>query len=187
MFSFRSFTPSRWPFWTLEPPGPEPYSPFVRTWVKVTIGGVVVAVACVIALAGTGAYFFFRDLETAAASEADVRRDADAIRTRFGSRPPLIEVVNLQAADVRIQRTAHPEGRRADTLHVLTWDAESGDRLRTSLPLWLMRFSSVNIASHLGIAPDRFRLTAEDVAAYGPGVVVDYREAGKNVVVIWVE
>ena len=159
----------------------------MRTWVKVSIGVVVAAAVGFIAVSGTGAYFFLRELETAPASEADARTDADAIRTRFGSRPPLVEVVNLAAADVRVQRTTHPDGRRAETLHVLTWDAESGDRLRTSVPLWLMRFSSLNIASYLGVAPEKFRLTAEDIASYGPGVVVDYRQPGQTLVLLWVE
>jgi hypothetical protein len=159
----------------------------MRTWVKATIAVVGLAVVAFIALAGTGAYFFFRHLETASATEADVRRDADAIRARYGARPPLIEIVNLEKADVRVHRTPHPEGRRAQTLHVLTWDAERGDRLRTDVPLWLMRFSSVNVLSHLGLAPEKYRLTAEDVAAYGPGVVVDYRQPGRSQVLIWVE
>lgn len=159
----------------------------MRTWLKVTIAVVVLAAVALIALVGTGGYFFLRHLETGAATEADVGRDADVIRAKYAARAPLIEIVNIETADVRVHRTVHPEGRRAQTLHVLTWDAESGERLSTNLPLWLMRFSSVNVLSHLGIAPDRYRLTAEDVAAYGPGVVVDYRQPGKQHVFIWVE
>lgn len=163
------------------------YSPLVRTWAKVTISVVGVAIIAFIALAGTGAYFVFRHLERTSATEADSRRDFDAIRARYKDRPPLIEIVNPAAADIRIHKAPHPEGRRAETMHVLTWDPENGERVSINVPLWLMRFSSVNILSRLGIAPERFQLTAEDVARYGPGIVVDYTPPNQARVLIWVE
>lgn len=158
----------------------------MRTWVKVTITGVVVVVLGISALAGTGAYYFFRHLDAKQANEADTLREFDALRARFGPRPPLVDIVDLRAADIRINRAPHPEGRRATTLHVLTWNAD-GDRLQSDVPLWLMRFSSVNILSTLGLAPEKFRLTADDVARYGPGIVAEVRQPGRSDVMIWVE
>jgi hypothetical protein len=159
----------------------------MKTWAKVTIAGVSVAVVGFAALAGTGAYYVFRHLDTRSATEADTRRELDVIRTRFKGRPPLIEVVNPRVGDIRINRIAHPDGRRVDTLHVLTWNRDEGRLLRTDVPLWLMRFSSVNVLSHLGVAPERFRLTVEDIRRYGPGIVVDYGLAGRQHLLIWVE
>ena len=158
----------------------------MRTWVKVTIIGVVVVALGLAALAGTGAYFFFRHLDTGAATETDTLRDFDALRARFGTRPPLVEIRNPREGDIQINRTPHPEGRRATTIHILAWNAD-GDRMASDLPLWLMRFSSVNIASHLGVAPEKFRLTVEDVARYGPGIVAEVRQPGKSDVMIWVD
>lgn len=159
----------------------------MRTWVKVTIVGGAIVLIGFIALAGTGAYLVFRHMDTRGATEADARREFDAIRVRFVGRPPLIDIGSPKAADIRVNRLAHPEGRRGDTLHVLTWNAADGELLRTNVPLWLMRFSTVNVLSHLGIAPSRFRLTVEDLKRYGPGIVVDYRPAAGNHVLIWME
>jgi hypothetical protein len=158
----------------------------MRTWVKVSIASVVVVVLGISLLAGTSAYYFLRHLETKQASEADTLRELDALRARFGPRPPLVEIVELSTADIRINRTPHPEGRRATTLHVLTWSA-AGDRLQSDVPLWLMRFNSVNILSKLGLAPEKFRLTVEDIARYGPGIVAEVRQPGRSDVMIWVE
>ena len=152
-----------------------------------TLTGVVLVVIGFIALAGTGTYYFLRHLETAPANETDSGREADSVRARFKGRPPMIEVVNLKAGDVKIQRVAHPEGRRAETVHVLTWKAEDGQMLKTDLPLWLMRFSSLNVLSHLGLAPSKFRLTVEDLKRFGPGIVVDHRQPGQNQILIWLE
>ena len=159
----------------------------MRTWLKVTLWGVALAVLVFAALAGTGAYYFLRHLETGRAAEADTLKEFETIRAKFGSREPLILLIKPESGDIRISRTTHPQGLRASTIHVLTWTAEDQDRLRTDLPLWLMRFSSVNILSRLGIAPDKFRLTLQDVERYGPGIVADYRRPGHSHALIWVE
>ena len=159
----------------------------MRTWVKVSLVSVAVLVIGFFTLAGAGAYFFFRELETRSGTETEVNKDFETTRARFTGRQPLVEIINLQAADIRVNRSTHPEGRRAETVHVLTWDAEDQKLLRTNVPLWLMRFSSINILSHLGVAPEKFRLTADDLARYGPGIVVDYKKTGSSQVLIWLE
>jgi hypothetical protein len=159
----------------------------VRTWVKVSLGGVAVIVVAFAVLAGMGAYFVGRNLEIRSATEAEVLREFDAVRARFPVRQPLVEIVSPQDGDIRINRIVHPEGRRATTIFILTWNVDDEDRVHTEAPLWLMRFSSINVLSKLGVAPERFRLTVQDVERYGPGIVADYRRPGKNHVLIWVE
>jgi hypothetical protein len=59
--------------------------------------------------------------------------------------------------------------------------------MRADAPLWLLRFSSINVASRLGLAPDRFRLTVDDIQRYGPGIIADYGSPGKFRILVWVE
>ena len=157
----------------------------MRKWLKYSLIGLAVAILGFSILAGVGGYYFLRHLETHRASEAESKPEFEAVRTKFGVRAPMIEITDLEKGDLTIQRMAHPEGRRAETLHVLTWD--EGQVLRTDVPLWLMRFSSVNVLSHLGIAPSKYRLTVEDLKRFGPGLVVDYRQPGQSQVLIWLE
>ena len=70
-----------------------PYTHGVRTWVKVTIGSAALAALALVALAGTGAYFVLRTLETRNSTEADATRELDALRGRFAGRPPLVEIM----------------------------------------------------------------------------------------------
>jgi hypothetical protein len=158
----------------------------MRRWVKVTLGLGAVLVICVLALVGTGAYLFFRHLDTRTVGEADARKEFDVVRARFVGRPPLVEIANLKAADVRVNRLVHPEGRQGNTLHILTWERD-GRLLRADVPVWLMRFSSLNIASRLGLAPSKFSLTIDDLKRYGPGIVVDFRPPAGDQVLIWLE
>jgi hypothetical protein len=159
----------------------------MRTWVKVTIAGVAVVVLGLAALAGMGAYFVLRHVDTRSANAVEAQREFDAVHAKFGARPPLIEVVDLAKADIRINRLTHPDGRRASTMHVLTWNADDDELFRTDAPVWLMRFSTLNVASQLGIAPEKFRLTVEDVQRYGPGIVIDFSRPGKIHALLWVD
>jgi hypothetical protein len=159
----------------------------MRTWVKATLGGVALIAVALVALAATGAYFVFRNMEKRAGSEAEAVQAIDAVKARFGSRPPLVEIIDPQRADIRINRSVEATVPRVDTIHVINWKSDTGELIRTDVPLWLMRFSTMNIASQLGIAPAKFRLTVSDVERYGPGIVVDYASQGAFRVLLWVD
>jgi hypothetical protein len=159
----------------------------MRVWVTVTLGGVALIAVAVLALAGTGAYFALRRLEMRTATEAESRRALDAVRTRFGARPPLVEVLEGNLESIRINRLQTADVRRVETLHVMTWKAGEGELIRVEVPLWLMRFSTVNVASHLGIGPAHLRLTVHDIERYGPGIVFDYGPTGSDRVLVWVD
>ena len=80
----------------------------MQRWAKATIGVVVVIVAIVAALAGTGAYFVLRHLEKTTTGEAAADKEMDAVRTRYAPRPPLVEIVDPRSADIRINREQGP-------------------------------------------------------------------------------
>jgi hypothetical protein len=159
----------------------------MRTWVKATIGGVAVIAVAVVAFGGTAAYFVLRHMENHAAVEAEAVQAIDAVKARFGPRPPLVEIGDARRADIRINRPTEANPSPVQTIHVVNWKHDTGELIRTDVPLWLMRFSSLNIGSQLGIVPASFRLTVSDIQRYGPGVVVDYGSAGTSRVFVWVD
>ncbi len=159
----------------------------MRTWVKVTLAGVVLIAVALVALGATGAYFVLRHMEKRAGSEPEAVEAIDAVKARFGSRPPLIEIVDPQRADIRISRAAEASVSQVDTIQVISWKRDTGELIRTDVPLWLMRFSTLNIASQLGIAPEKFRLSVADVKRYGSGIIVDYGAQGAFRLLVWVD
>jgi hypothetical protein len=158
----------------------------MRTWVKATLGGVALIAVALAVLGGTAAYFVLRHLDTRPASEAEAVQVIDSVKAHFGSRAPLVEI-DPQNADIRINRPAEASASRVATIHVISWKTDTGALSRTDIPLWLMRFSTLNIASQLGIAPEKFRLTVADVQRYGPGVIVDYSLEKAFRVFVWVD
>jgi hypothetical protein len=159
----------------------------MRTWVKASIGVAALIAVAFAALAGTAAYFVLRHMEKRAGGEREAFQAIDAVKARFGARPPLIEIVHPLGADIRINRPAEASPSRVDTVHVINWKSDTGEVVRTDVPLWLMRFSSLNVLSQARIAPERFRLTVSDIERYGPGIVVDYGSRGAFWVLIWVD
>lgn len=159
----------------------------MRTWAKATFWVLGVVAAGIAVLAGTGAYFVFRHMDTRAGGEAEAIQAIEAVKARYGSRPPLVEIVDPRRGDIRINRPDEPSAAHVDTVYILNWKRETRELSRTDVPLWLMRFSTVNIASRLGITPERFRLTVGDIERYGPGVIVDYGSAGEFRMLMWVE
>ena len=130
----------------------------MRTWVKGTLAGAAVILAIGLTLAGVGAYYILGHLERRNAGEPETRQAMDAVRARFGTRPPLVEVVDPRRAEIRINRLQDREGRRVATIHIMNWNAEHGELARTEFPLWLMHFSSINLLSQMGIGPAKLRL-----------------------------
>jgi hypothetical protein len=159
----------------------------MRTWVKATVGGFALLAVGLLALAGTGAYFVLRNLERQQTAEAESVKAIEAVKARFVGRTPLLEIIDPRRADIRINRPAEASSSPVDTVHVINWKSDTGELTRAELPLWLMRFSSINILSQLGIAPDRFRLTVSDVERYGPGIIVDYGAPGSFRTLVWVD
>jgi hypothetical protein len=159
----------------------------MRTWVKATLGGIALAAVAFAALAGTGAYFVLRSIDKKTGSEPEAVQAIDAVKARFGPRPPLVEIADPRTADIRINRPGEASPVRVDTIHIINWKRDTGELTRFEVPLWLMRFSSVNVLSQMGIAPAKFRLTVNDIERYGPGIVVDYGSPGASRLVMWVD
>lgn len=159
----------------------------MRTWVKVTLGGAAILAIALAALGGMGAYFVLRNMEKTERPEADAVKAIELAKARFGTRPPLIEIADPRRAEIRINRPADASSTPVSTVHIINWNSETRELVSTDVPLWLMRFSSVNILSQLGVAPERFRLTVSDIQRYGPGIVIDYGTRGTSRVLVWVD
>ncbi len=154
---------------------------------KVTVGGAALIAVAVAGFAGTGAYFFLRHLEKQQAGEAESVTAINMVKARFGSRPPLVEVGDPHRVDFRINRPEEASSSKVTTIHVINWKSETSELVRADVPLWLMRFSSLNILSQLGVAPEKVRLTVQDVERYGPGIIIDYGTPGAFRLLVWVE
>lgn len=84
----------------------------MRTWVRVSLAGVGLAVLAFAAFAGMSSYVVLRHMEMRSGTEAEAVREFDEIKKRFAGRQPLVEMTGPQARDIRINRLVHPQGSR---------------------------------------------------------------------------
>ena len=158
----------------------------MKTRTRVILSLVAVAVIGIVALMGTGAVIVLRNLRITRPAASTLDAQFDEVRHRFPARPPLIQIDDPLRSRVHVN---HPPDsaplQRLDRFEILAWQAEDEKLVQTRAPIWMMRFSMLNLLSEFGLAPGSLRLTVDDVQRYGPGVVIDFTSPkGDRVLII---
>jgi len=159
----------------------------VKTWVWVVIAIVAAGIIGVIALAAAGLWFVRSHVNVQPSTVAAATTDLQAIRDRFASQKPLIELDDrgnfVHANTDRPSSTQRPE-----SLNIIAFDARDERVVRIEVPFWLLRLKSRGTLVDVGssnIDLQKLRLTVEDLERYGPTLIVDHRDANGSRVVVW--
>ena len=160
-------------------------------WIGTLLLGLAVAAAFGL---GVSAILFSRwsDLETIPPEQAE-QAFVDAM-AGMGDEPPYIEIARSGAVTVR-RELERPGAAPLETLHLLAWDPERTRLLRIAFPFWFVRVK-MNDTINLGtlttlLAQDwnniDLRVSEEDLARRGPGLVLDHRLASGARILLWTE
>jgi len=152
-------------------------------------GKILLAVAIVVPVAflifaATMAYLVLSTIETTQSAPDAATVTFDEVRRAFPGRPPLIEVVNLRAANVRINRDPNRPRKPVDKLHFLIWSPDGQEITRGSAPAWIARLR-VSITGIGGWSFSDLHVTMEDIERYAPGVIVDFKTPDGEQVLVW--
>jgi hypothetical protein len=162
-----------------------------KRWVIIAFG-----VCILLVFLGIGAILVVtawvqQNVEVSARSETEAEREFAAVRSRYGSRKPLLELVDGRPAFSSEHSAADaPAGRRLTTLHVLAWDADEERLASLGVPFWLLRLKSDPIrfsAYASGFDDEAVRLSPEDIERYGPGIVLDTTIPKGGRLLLWAE
>ena len=78
-----------------------------------------------------------------------------------------------------------------ESMHVMVWDPKEGRIVRVALPFWLLRLSnrgSIHFSSErTNLSFEHLDLTVDDLAKYGPALVVDQEMPSGERVLIWTQ
>ena len=162
-----------------------------RRWLApLAVGFALVAVAGL----GVSALMFARwsDLQVVTAAEASVAF-ADTL-SELGGDPPYLEV--SPGGEVSVRRELEkPMRHRLRALHVLAWEPRGGRLVRVDFPFWFVRVKMTR-AINLGtltsaLAGDwqnlDLRVSADDLARRGPGLILDETFADGRRILLWTE
>lgn len=165
-----------------------------RRWIPIVAGVVILLGFVVIAAIIAVTAWFSQNMQLR--SEVTVQ-DADvefqAIRQKFGSRAPLLELHdgrprytggNPPAADSTASQA------QLTSLHVLVWDGDERELARFTLPFWLLRMKSQPIrlgAYATGMDDEGVDLRPRDIERYGPGIILDTSTKSGERLLLWAE
>lgn len=168
--------------------------PKSKTWIWVVVALLAAGFVAFLAVVGAGFLFVARQVQTEPASAASAADAFAAARARFEGQEPVIQIqMGGGIVRTRITRKAPAEaaGPSPESMHVMVWDPKEGRIVRVSLPFWLLRLSnrgSIHFSSertHLSF--EHLELTVDDLAKYGPALIVDQEMPSGERVLIWTQ
>lgn len=146
-----------------------------------------------VAVIGGAGYWLYHQfgVETAQHTPEEASREMDAIRARFGDQKPLIVVEGEGEARVDLDGPPHGNGQPLDSLHIVTFDPGQGELVRFTVPFWLVRLApdgKISIGDDvLREVKGGERLTATELEAVGPALLIDERREDGHRVIVWTD
>jgi hypothetical protein len=161
----------------------------VKTWVWILIGGAVLCILGLVAIAAVGFYFVSQHVETKPATAAAAASEFEAVKASFAGQKPLIELDrNGRFLRSHTDRPAPANAAVPNDLHLLAFDPSDGRIVRFSIPFWLLRRRPGNATIDLNgsrMDLEDLRLTVEDLERYGPAVIVDHSAPDGERILVW--
>jgi hypothetical protein len=159
----------------------------VKTWVWVVVGIVVCGILGVIAMAAAGLWFVKSHVDIRSTTVAAATEDFQAIRQRYASMKPLIEL-DERGHFLRANADRPAGTQRPQTLNIMAFDPDDGKVVRMELPFWILRLKSGGTKFDIGrsnVDLARMRITVEDLERYGPILILDQKDTDGSRVLVW--
>ena len=160
----------------------------VKTWVWVVAGIVGIGILGIVAMAAAGLWFVRSHVDVRQTTAAAVGPDFDAIRARFQSQKPLIELDD-HGDFVRANIDRQSSAVRPQSLNVMVFDPDDEKVLRMDIPWWALRLKSGGQRFPVGGGGDvdlaKLRLTVEDLEHFGPTLILDHKDHRGTRVLVW--
>ncbi len=145
--------------------------------------GVGIACGAVVIAIGSAAFLAYELTNTELASAEAAAAIVTAARSGIAQRQPMIEIGTPVVR--RSPPAAHAPIR---VLHLLAYNASSRKLVRSDLPVWLLRWISIDGQIRLANVDawgGAGRVTLDDLERYGPGVIVDMALSDERRLLVW--
>ena len=90
--------------------------------------------------------------------------------------------------DFRIHKApANSPRQPVKHFQVLVYDGKNKRLVRSSAPIWWMRFNGNALLARLGLPMGDLVITEEDIERYGSGIIADFSPPGGGRILVWTE
>ena len=158
----------------------------------IVTGAVILAVTT----AGIGFSFFLSHHESSPASKQSAEAEFSQLRSRFSTQKPLIDMSLRRPANAS---TIRQSVRALHTFHTVIFDTRGSQRIiRITVPYWFARLFADRDGEFIWLGQLTFlddtefdseaiRLSLDQLAQWGPGLIVDYQHPSGGEFISWVE
>lgn len=167
-----------------------------RNWLLIGCGGAIFLVMAGIAVVGGLGYSIYQQVGASATfvKAEDAARQLDAIRATLPG-PPKITLQKGEDGKPEVHLASRvPSPPSLTSLHVAAYDPSEHKLVQFTVPFWLVRMLpegqhvTVNGEEVLNrLSTPSGKLTAKDIEALGPGLLVDDNRPDHTRVIIWSE
>jgi len=162
------------------------------SWALIILGIGAFVLIVGVGLVGVVGYVIYQQFAFQAKSSTEMSADEEfaQIVAKFEGQKPYLIIKDGEPV-VSEEPAAAPR-KPVEALHVIVWDPDERKVVKLNIPFWLLRMTKgqpIKISSHddPGADPVRLKITAEDLERRGPGLVLDYREASGQRVLVWAQ
>ena len=157
-----------------------------RSTLVLAIAGVGVFVLML--FAGVLVWFFTSAFELTPADEATAEASFHELRGRFRDVTPIF-AMGSNGPVLSRQLPANRGTGKLRSLEMLGWDRNDAELARVTIPFWMVRMTpgDINVSSGDGNRSVRLSLSADDLEAYGPTLLLDHTDEEGYHLVLWTE
>lgn len=157
---------------------------------------VFIALVAILAVIGTGFWFFQSHRESVPASTQLAEAEFSQLRARFFNHQPLVDMSRREPLDAPVVSQAVPPLR---SFHTVIFDTRGGQRIvRITVPYWFARrfagpdgefrwLGQLTFLDDTEFDPEAIRLSVGQLERRGPGLVADYQHPSGGQFISWVE
>jgi hypothetical protein len=164
---------------------------------KTSWGLIILGISAFVLIVGVGlvavmGYVIYQQFAFQATSATEFSAEQEfkrVVATFEGQKPYLV----IKDGEPVISHEKGPgSGRPVEALHIIVWKPDEQKVVRLNVPFWLLRMTKgqpIRLSSNPDPdgPPMRLRITAEDLERRGPGLILDYKEASGQRVLVWAQ
>jgi hypothetical protein len=162
------------------------------SWGLIILGISVFVLIVGVGLAAVMGYVIYQQFAFQATSATEVSAEQEFTRVvaMFEGQKPYFVIKDGEP--VVSDKQGKAAGRPVEALHIIVWQPDERKVVRLNVPFWLLRMTKghpIKLSSSLDPdgEPTRLRVTAEDLERRGPGLILDYKEASGQRVLVWAQ
>jgi hypothetical protein len=164
---------------------------------KTSWGLIILGISVFVLIVGVGlvavmGYVIYQQFafQATSATEVSAEREFKRAVAQFEGQKPYLVIKDGEPIISSEKGTG--SGRPIEALHIIVWNPDDQKVVRLNVPFWLLRMTKsqpIKLSSNRDPdgEPMRLNITAEDLERRGPGLILDYKEASGQRVLVWAQ